>query len=287
MVTAADLRISKDVDPDPLVAGADATYSLTVTNAGPSDAQNVTITDTLDPALTGSDADHSLGSCTLTGQVVSCTVPTLPAGGRRHGRHPGRRFTDRERVDRQHRRRLVQYARTAPRRQLGDHQHAGDPAGRPPDDQDGHPGTRPGRLRRSPTPCCWAISARPPPPRSRSPTSLPTGLVVLPDGLTSSAGTCAATTGPDPGDLRLRHPAGQDRIRADGGDPGADPGRHPGRQQPDEHRHPDLPHRGPQPGRPDRDRDDDGRRRPPICPSPRPRSTTRRRPAISRATCCR
>ena len=92
-MTAADLRISKDVDPDPLVAGADATYSLTVTNAGPSDAQNVTITDTLDPALHRIDADQFAGQLRPDRSGRDCTVADPAGRRRRHGRHPGRRLT--------------------------------------------------------------------------------------------------------------------------------------------------------------------------------------------------
>jgi len=80
-VTAvADVSISKSVTPNPMVAGAAASYAITVTNGGPSDAQNVTIADTLDPALTPATPTSTTGGCALTGQAVSCTVPTLPAG---------------------------------------------------------------------------------------------------------------------------------------------------------------------------------------------------------------
>ncbi len=45
--TGADLRIAKSVSPDPVVAGGTLTYTLTVTNAGPSTSTGVAITDTL------------------------------------------------------------------------------------------------------------------------------------------------------------------------------------------------------------------------------------------------
>ncbi len=60
-------------------AGASGRYTVTVTNAGPSDAQNVVITDTL-AGVTPAAVTASTGSCTVTGQVVRCTVPSLPAG---------------------------------------------------------------------------------------------------------------------------------------------------------------------------------------------------------------
>ena len=80
VTAAADLSISKTVTPKPLTAGAPASYAITVTNGGPSDAQNVTITDTLDPVLTGTTPTATTGACTISGQVVRCVVPTLPAG---------------------------------------------------------------------------------------------------------------------------------------------------------------------------------------------------------------
>jgi uncharacterized repeat protein (TIGR01451 family) len=62
------------------IAGQTVAYTVTVTNPGPSDAQNVTVSDdplpantTLDGSVTWSDA-----SCSTTS--TSCTVGTLPAG---------------------------------------------------------------------------------------------------------------------------------------------------------------------------------------------------------------
>ncbi|MGJ0909504.1 DUF6923 family protein, partial [Clostridium botulinum] len=44
---SADISITKTANPDPVVAGEEATYTITVTNAGPSDALNVTLTDAI------------------------------------------------------------------------------------------------------------------------------------------------------------------------------------------------------------------------------------------------
>lgn len=51
ITTLADLEIIKTVSPDPMVPGKDATYTLTVINHGPSDAQSVTVTDTAPTAM--------------------------------------------------------------------------------------------------------------------------------------------------------------------------------------------------------------------------------------------
>ena len=49
----ADLSITKDDTPDPVTAGGALSYTITVNNAGPSDAQAVTVNDTLPGQLTG------------------------------------------------------------------------------------------------------------------------------------------------------------------------------------------------------------------------------------------
>src|SRR5262249_25805129 len=57
-----------------------ATYTITVVDNGPSDAQAVTTTDTLPAGLAPSDASPSQGSCAIAGQTVNCQVGTVPAG---------------------------------------------------------------------------------------------------------------------------------------------------------------------------------------------------------------
>ncbi len=79
VITSADLSMAKSVTPDPLIAGAAATYTLTATNNGPSDAQNVQITDDVPAELTIVSANPSLGSCTVTGQHVVCVAATVQA----------------------------------------------------------------------------------------------------------------------------------------------------------------------------------------------------------------
>jgi uncharacterized repeat protein (TIGR01451 family) len=79
-VTAvADLSVTKSGPAGPVNAGDDITYTLTAANAGPSDAHNVSATDTLPAGLTfkatGSDAE-----CTPAAQVVTCTFGTIASG---------------------------------------------------------------------------------------------------------------------------------------------------------------------------------------------------------------
>ncbi|GAA5107345.1 hypothetical protein GCM10023339_05250 [Alloalcanivorax gelatiniphagus] len=75
---SSDVSLTKAVEPETLVPGAEATYVLTVANAGPSDARDVVVTDTLDADLTVREAAIDGGTCTVSGQDVSCTRALLP-----------------------------------------------------------------------------------------------------------------------------------------------------------------------------------------------------------------
>jgi uncharacterized repeat protein (TIGR01451 family) len=78
-VTAlADLAILKRDSTDPIAAGATLTYTLVVSNNGPSEASGVVITDTLPDAFTFSDSTcGDLGTLTL----LIWNVGALPPGG--------------------------------------------------------------------------------------------------------------------------------------------------------------------------------------------------------------
>jgi fimbrial isopeptide formation D2 family protein/uncharacterized repeat protein (TIGR01451 family) len=70
--TSADLRITKS-DVGPFTAGTDGDYSIAVSNAGPSDAQEpIAVTDTLPSGETYLGATGSGWSCSASGQTVSC-----------------------------------------------------------------------------------------------------------------------------------------------------------------------------------------------------------------------
>ena len=77
VTTSADLRVAKTFTPLAPRAGADVTYQLTATNAGPSDATGVTVHDPLDPRVTFVSATSG---CSLTAGVVDCPVGVLRAG---------------------------------------------------------------------------------------------------------------------------------------------------------------------------------------------------------------
>jgi uncharacterized repeat protein (TIGR01451 family) len=77
--------VTKTDSPDPVTAGTDLTYTITLDNAGPSDAQNVTLTDVL-PAGTTFVSFSAPAAFTTTTPVlggtgtVTATTPTFAAG---------------------------------------------------------------------------------------------------------------------------------------------------------------------------------------------------------------
>jgi uncharacterized repeat protein (TIGR01451 family) len=77
----ADVSINKS-GPATALAGNNVTYIITVANAGPSDAANVSWTDTLPANTTFVSENQTTGptfSCT-TGATVSCNITTLASG---------------------------------------------------------------------------------------------------------------------------------------------------------------------------------------------------------------
>jgi uncharacterized repeat protein (TIGR01451 family) len=74
----ADLSITKTDNPDPVVAGQNLTYTITVNNAGPSNATNVVVTDTLPAGVTFVSTSGCAGD---PNGVPTCNLGTINAGG--------------------------------------------------------------------------------------------------------------------------------------------------------------------------------------------------------------
>ena len=75
----ADLAITKSASPSPVNAASTLTYTLAITNNGPSFASNVTVTDTLPAGATFGSVIASAWTCNQASGVVTCTRATLPA----------------------------------------------------------------------------------------------------------------------------------------------------------------------------------------------------------------
>jgi uncharacterized repeat protein (TIGR01451 family) len=80
-VTAlADLALSKQANVGSVLPGAPVTYTLTVTNLGPSSAADLTLTDWLPAGSSFVSATGDGWSCAELSGIVTCTTPSLSVG---------------------------------------------------------------------------------------------------------------------------------------------------------------------------------------------------------------
>jgi uncharacterized repeat protein (TIGR01451 family) len=85
----ADLAITKTASPEPVVAGEQLTYALTVANCGPADADDVLVEDQLPPGATFVSAAQTSGATTFSlttpavgeeAGVFQATAASMPEG---------------------------------------------------------------------------------------------------------------------------------------------------------------------------------------------------------------
>ncbi|MDB6018342.1 MAG: hypothetical protein JWR19_2831 [Pedosphaera sp.] len=77
----SDIALAMVDAPDPVSVGGNLTYTLTVTNAGPTAATSVTVSNFLPLNVTFGSATASQGSCTQFAGVVTCNLGTVPGAG--------------------------------------------------------------------------------------------------------------------------------------------------------------------------------------------------------------
>lgn len=76
----AELDLSISVAPEPAIFGAPVTYTLWVTNTGPSPAAGVSLTDTLPLSATLLAAEAGAGTCAAQAGTLTCALGDLAAG---------------------------------------------------------------------------------------------------------------------------------------------------------------------------------------------------------------
>ena len=79
---SADLSVAQTGTPQ-VAAGGTARWTVTVSNAGPSDGTGLVVVDDLPAELLGLTGTSDGGTCTLTGQQLLCPLGVVPAGGSR------------------------------------------------------------------------------------------------------------------------------------------------------------------------------------------------------------
>lgn len=77
---AADLAVTVVDSPDPVLAQAALSYTVTVSNRGPSEATSIVLSNTLPSASVFNGVAPSQGSCTVDGGIVRCDFGSIAAG---------------------------------------------------------------------------------------------------------------------------------------------------------------------------------------------------------------
>lgn len=78
--TQADVSIVKTATPEPVNQNTNLVYTLTITNNGPADALNVTVSDPLPSQVSFTSVATTQGTCSQSAGTVSCSLGTMNAG---------------------------------------------------------------------------------------------------------------------------------------------------------------------------------------------------------------
>ena len=81
VIQGGNLGLAKTGSPSSVVGGANVTYTLTASNAGPNASGNIVVTDNLPPATSFVSSSGSGWSCSNAGSVVTCTHAGPHAAG--------------------------------------------------------------------------------------------------------------------------------------------------------------------------------------------------------------
>jgi uncharacterized repeat protein (TIGR01451 family) len=76
-----DLSVTQNDSADPSLAGSPLTYTIQVDNNSSGRATGVLVTDTMPTDATFISVSSTQGSCTQSGTIVTCRIPSLAAGG--------------------------------------------------------------------------------------------------------------------------------------------------------------------------------------------------------------
>lgn len=79
--TTSDLSVTKVSDASEVLVGETVTYTITVSNAGPDDAEDVVVEDQLPTAVTFESVSTTQGSCGHSNRLVSCDLGTVANNG--------------------------------------------------------------------------------------------------------------------------------------------------------------------------------------------------------------
>lgn len=80
VTTSANISVTITSAPNPVAQGSNITYTVVVSNAGPSSAANVTATMAVPANTTFVSATATAGTCTLAAGTITCTIGTLANG---------------------------------------------------------------------------------------------------------------------------------------------------------------------------------------------------------------